>query len=81
MGQEEPARRLYAHIVEREAELCCRVLFSPPVTYAQYPVSAVLVSNGGCTKARAIEVLAAQQRGDGAGAGDREDGGAVCSAE
>jgi hypothetical protein len=58
MGAEEPARRLHAHIRERVEELCCRALLSAPLGYADFPFWAVLVSNGGCSKAGAVEALA-----------------------
>ena len=58
MGAEAPARRLYAHIKERVEELCCRVLLSAPLGYAAFPMWAVLVSNGGCSKAGAVAALA-----------------------
>ncbi|HEU5317654.1 MAG TPA: HAD hydrolase family protein [Chloroflexota bacterium] len=60
MGAEEPARRLYTHVRARVEELCCRALLSAPLSYAAFPFWAVLVSNGGCSKASAVAALARQ---------------------
>jgi hydroxymethylpyrimidine pyrophosphatase-like HAD family hydrolase len=60
MGDEGPAKRLYAHVRERVEELCCRALLSAPLGYAAFPFWAVLVSNGGCSKASAVAALAQQ---------------------
>jgi Cof subfamily protein (haloacid dehalogenase superfamily) len=59
MGTEGPAARFYAHVKERVAELCCLARLSPPLGYASFPHWAVLVTNGGCSKASAVRALAA----------------------
>ncbi|CAA9296932.1 MAG: hypothetical protein AVDCRST_MAG77-5270 [uncultured Chloroflexi bacterium] len=62
MGAEAPARALLAHVQERVEELCCRALLSAPLDYADFPLWAVLVSNGGCSKAEAVAALAARHQ-------------------
>jgi len=58
-GAEAPVRAFLAEVQERVDDFGCVAYVTAPVLSASYPNWGVLVSNSGCSKARAVAVLAA----------------------
>jgi hydroxymethylpyrimidine pyrophosphatase-like HAD family hydrolase len=59
MGPAGAARRFTAHVEGRLDALGCAIRLNAPLAYADLPLHMAQVTNGGCSKARALAALAA----------------------
>jgi hypothetical protein len=58
LGPEASARRFTAHVAGRLEDFGCAVRLNAPLAYAALPCHMAQVTNGGCSKARALAALA-----------------------